>query len=84
VDRSQGLLSLSDTRFAPENCQSFQLVKSLYSIGHGEYAGTGLGKGTFTTVDGKTIIPDFKHRLHLLGAGTGARLIGAAAFYWST
>jgi cell division protein FtsW (lipid II flippase) len=41
-----------------QNCQSFQLVKSLYSIGNGEYAGTGLGKGTFATLDGHPIIPD--------------------------
>src|SRR5256714_7149745 len=41
-----------------QNCQSFQLVKSLYSIAHGEYAGTGLGRGTFTTLDGHAIIPD--------------------------
>jgi cell division protein FtsW (lipid II flippase) len=40
-----------------QNCQSFQLVKSLYSIGHGGYAGTGLGKGTFTTIDGQPLIP---------------------------
>jgi cell division protein FtsW (lipid II flippase) len=41
-----------------QNCQSFQLVKSLYSIGNGQYTGTGLGKGTFTTIDGHPIIPD--------------------------
>jgi cell division protein FtsW (lipid II flippase) len=41
-----------------QNCQSFQLVKSLYSIGNGEYTGTGLGKGTFSTIDGHPIIPD--------------------------
>ena len=40
-----------------QNCQSFQLVKSLYSIGHGGYAGTGLGKGTFSTIDGHPLIP---------------------------
>ena len=40
-----------------QNCQSFQLVKSLYSIGHGGYAGTGLGKGTITTVNGDPLIP---------------------------
>jgi cell division protein FtsW (lipid II flippase) len=40
-----------------QNCQSFQLVKSLYSIGHGGYAGTGLGKGTFTTISGHPLIP---------------------------
>jgi cell division protein FtsW (lipid II flippase) len=30
-----------------QDCQSYQLVKSLYSIGNGGYGGTGLGKGTF-------------------------------------
>jgi cell division protein FtsW (lipid II flippase) len=40
-----------------QNCASFQLVKSLYSIGHGGYAGTGLGKGTFTTISGQPLIP---------------------------
>ena len=40
-----------------QNCQSFQLVKSLNSIGHGGYAGTGLGKGTITTFDGHPLIP---------------------------
>ena len=35
-----------------QNCDSYQLVKSLYSIANGGYGGTGLGKGTFTTVDG--------------------------------
>ena len=49
---------LSDQLELRQNCQSFQLVKSLYSIGNGEYAGTGLGKGTFTTLDGHPIIPD--------------------------
>jgi cell division protein FtsW (lipid II flippase) len=40
-----------------QDCGSFQLVKSLYSIGNGGYAGTGLGKGTFTTTGGDPIIP---------------------------
>jgi cell division protein FtsW (lipid II flippase) len=41
-----------------QNCQSFQLVKSLYSIGQGGFGGTGLGKGTVTNLNGKEIIPD--------------------------
>jgi cell division protein FtsW (lipid II flippase) len=50
--------ALSDRMELRQNCQSFQLVKSLYSIANGQYAGTGLGKGTFTTLDGHPIIPD--------------------------
>ena len=40
-----------------QNCQSFQLVKSLYSIANGGYGGTGLGKGTVTNIDGHALIP---------------------------
>jgi cell division protein FtsW (lipid II flippase) len=43
-----------------QNCQSFQLVKSLYSIGHGGYSGTGLGKATVADTQGNTIIPYVK------------------------
>jgi cell division protein FtsW (lipid II flippase) len=32
-----------------QDCQGYQIVKSLYSIAHGGWLGTGLGKGTFTT-----------------------------------
>jgi cell division protein FtsW (lipid II flippase) len=32
-------------------------VKSLYSIAAGKLGGPGLGKGTFTTADGKQLIP---------------------------
>ena len=40
-----------------QDCQSLQLVKSLYSIANGHYGGTGLGRGTFTTTDGHQLIP---------------------------
>jgi cell division protein FtsW (lipid II flippase) len=40
-----------------QNCQSFQLVKSLYSIANGGYVGPGLGKGTVTDTGGNPIIP---------------------------
>jgi len=32
-----------------QNCQSFQQVQSLYSIGHGGFGGTGLGHGIFSS-----------------------------------
>jgi cell division protein FtsW (lipid II flippase) len=40
-----------------QDCGSFQLVKSLYSIANGGFGGTGLGRGTFTTTSGDPIIP---------------------------
>ena len=35
-----------------QDCASYQLVKSLYSVAHGNWFGTGLGKGTFETTSG--------------------------------
>jgi cell division protein FtsW (lipid II flippase) len=49
--------SLSGQMELRQNCQSFQLVKSLYSIANGGYGGTGLGKGTVTNIDGHALIP---------------------------
>jgi cell division protein FtsW (lipid II flippase) len=40
-----------------QNCASYQLVKSLYSIGNGGYTGTGWAKGTFSTPGGHQLIP---------------------------
>ena len=40
-----------------QNCASYQLTKSLYSIANGGYTGTGPGKGTFATTDGGALIP---------------------------
>jgi cell division protein FtsW (lipid II flippase) len=62
-----------------QNCQSFQLVKSLYSISNGEYAGTGLGKGTFTNVDGHAIIPDLNTDFIYSALAQELGLIGVSA-----
>jgi cell division protein FtsW (lipid II flippase) len=43
-----------------QQCESFQLVRSLYSIAQGGFSGTGLGKGTFTFPKGGALIPDLK------------------------
>jgi cell division protein FtsW (lipid II flippase) len=40
-----------------QDCESYQLVKSIYSIANGGFGGAGLGKGTFTTTDGRPLIP---------------------------
>ena len=42
-----GLLPADRGKALRQDCQSYQLVKSLYSIANGHYGGTGLGKGTF-------------------------------------
>jgi cell division protein FtsW (lipid II flippase) len=62
-----------------QNCQSFQLVKSLYSIANGGYGGAGFGKGTVTDTSGHPIIPfaktDFIYSITAQELG----LVGAAA-----
>jgi cell division protein FtsW (lipid II flippase) len=59
-------------------CDSYQLVKSLYSIGNGGYGGTGLGRGTFTTVDGTTLIPYLNTDFIFSALAQELGLIGAA------
>jgi cell division protein FtsW len=62
-----------------QDCQSFQLVKSLYSIGNGQFAGTGLGKGTFASTGGHQIIPDLNTDFIYSALAQELGLIGAAA-----
>ena len=61
-----------------QDCGSFQLVKSLYSIGNGGFGGTGLGKGTFTTTGGDAIIPSLKTDFIYSAIAQELGLIGAA------
>jgi cell division protein FtsW (lipid II flippase) len=62
-----------------QDCQSYQLVKSLYSIGNGGYGGTGLGKGTVANLNGKQIIPDLNTDFIYSALAQELGLIGAAA-----
>jgi cell division protein FtsW (lipid II flippase) len=62
-----------------QDCQSYQLVKSLYSIGYGGYGGTGLGKGTVANINGKQIIPDLNTDFIYSALAQELGLIGAAA-----
>ncbi|MDQ5821873.1 MAG: FtsW/RodA/SpoVE family cell cycle protein [Actinomycetota bacterium] len=39
------------------DAEGYQIVQSLYSIGHGGFGGSGLGKGVFTTASGGPTIP---------------------------
>ena len=62
-----------------QNCQSYQLVKSLYSIWNGGYGGTGLGRGTFTDLSGTQLIPEINTDFVYSAIAQEVGLIGAAA-----
>jgi cell division protein FtsW (lipid II flippase) len=62
-----------------QNCQSYQLVKSLYSIANGGYVGPGLGKGTVTDTTGHPIIPYAKTDFIYSVTAQEIGLVGAAA-----
>ena len=61
-----------------QDCGSFQLVKSLYSIGNGGFAGTGLGKGTFTTASGDPLFPYLNTDFIFSAIAQELGLVGAA------
>ena len=62
-----------------QDCASFQLVKSLYSIAHGGLSGTGLGRGTFTSTDGSPLIPYLRTDFIYSALAQEVGLVGAAA-----
>jgi cell division protein FtsW (lipid II flippase) len=62
-----------------QDCASYQLVKSLYSIANGGFGGTGLGEGTFTTTDGTPLIPYLRTDFIYSAIAQELGLIGAAA-----
>ena len=62
-----------------QDCESYQLVKSLYSIGNGGFGGVGLGKGTFTTTNGHQLIPEINSDFIYSAIAQELGLIGAAA-----
>jgi cell division protein FtsW (lipid II flippase) len=61
-----------------QDCQSYQEVQSLYSIGHGGFGGTGLGAGTFATASGHQIIPELNTDFIYSAIAQELGLIGAA------
>jgi cell division protein FtsW (lipid II flippase) len=63
-----------------QDCASYQLVKSLYSIGNGHFGGTGFGKGTFTDTAGNQLIPSLKTDFIYSALAQELGLIGIAAF----
>jgi cell division protein FtsW (lipid II flippase) len=67
-----------------QNCQSFQLVRSLYSIGEGGFVGSGFGRGTVYNLEGKasssnTIVPYLHTDFIFSALALELGLVGAAA-----
>jgi len=62
-----------------QDCASYQLVKSLYSIANGGFGGTGLGEGTFASTDGAELIPYLRTDFIYSAIAQELGLIGAAA-----
>jgi cell division protein FtsW (lipid II flippase) len=62
-----------------QNCQSYQQVQSLYSIGHGGFGGTGLGHGIFTGTNGRQVIPDLNTDFIYSALAQELGLVGIAA-----
>jgi len=62
-----------------QDCQSYQIVKSLYSIANGGWLGSGLGKGTFTTTAGTPLIPYVNTDFIYSALAQELGLIGASA-----
>jgi len=62
-----------------QNCQSYQQVQSLYSIGHGGMGGTGLGHGIFTGQSGSQVIPDLNTDFIYSALAQELGLVGVAA-----
>jgi cell division protein FtsW (lipid II flippase) len=70
---------ITGTMALRQDCESYQLVKSLYSISNGGFGGTGLGKGTFTTTGGTPLIPDVKTDFIYSALAQELGLVGVAA-----
>jgi cell division protein FtsW (lipid II flippase) len=62
-----------------QDCDSYQLVKSLYSIGNGGFGGKGLGQGTFANSGGDPLIPYLNTDFIYSALAQELGLIGAAA-----
>ena len=70
---------INNTHTLRQNCQSFQEVQSLYSIGHGGFGGTGLGHGLFTSQSGQQVIPDLNTDFIYSALAQELGLVGVAA-----
>ena len=63
-----------------QDCSSYQLVKSLYSIAAGHFGGSGFGKSTIATPDGHPLIPFLKTDFIYSALAQELGLVGISAF----
>jgi cell division protein FtsW (lipid II flippase) len=70
---------LTGTMALRQQCESYQLVNSLYSLANGGFGGTGLGKGTFTTPAGTQLIPELNTDFIYSALAQELGLIGVSA-----
>ena len=61
------------------DAEGYQLVQSLFAIAFGGFGGTGLGRGTFTTTGGTTLIPDLNTDFIYAALAHELGLVGIAA-----
>jgi cell division protein FtsW (lipid II flippase) len=71
--------ALNGTMTLRQDCASYQLVKSLYSIAAGGFGGTGLGKETVSTSGGQPLIPGQNTDFIYSALAQGLGLIGISA-----
>ena len=71
--------SLNGKMLPRQDCASYQLVKSLYSVGHGNWFGTGFGRGTFETTGGTQLIPYLNTDFIYSALAQELGLVGVAA-----
>jgi cell division protein FtsW (lipid II flippase) len=71
--------ALNGTMTLRQDCASYQLVKSLYSIAAGGFGGTGLGKETISTSGGRPLIPGQNTDFIYSALAQGLGLIGISA-----
>jgi cell division protein FtsW (lipid II flippase) len=71
--------SINGKMLPRQDCASYQLVKSLYSVAHGSWFGTGLGKGTFRTTGGGELIPYLNTDFIYSALAQELGLVGVAA-----
>ncbi len=70
---------LTGTMALRQQCESYQLVNSLYSIANGGFGGTGLGRGTFTTPTNTPLIPELNTDFIYSALAQELGLIGVSA-----
>ncbi len=69
----------SGTMLLRQECDSYQLVRSLYSIANGGFGGKGLGKGTFANANGTELLPYLHTDFIYSALAQELGLVGAAA-----